>query len=175
MKTTIILHHSAISGDARQLDDINEYHKSKWGRGIEYHRLIEKNGVVHKNHPDEFIGYHAGPVWNPQSIGVCLAGNFSFEMPTQEQIASLTSLLMRLQAEHNIPDDMIFLHNEVRSTACPVTDLRALYFAYRKSLTLPKRYSAEAQVKRLRRAISRAVGYTKDMLERQYERLMKRV
>ena len=116
------IHHTADPSKAPQYEKVLAYHDSgaggKWpkGHGIQYHRLIEWDGVVMYCAPYEKIKWHAGSVeWNNKSAGWCLAGDFRSEAPSEAQLCSL----FELWKVEGFPS--LTTHKEVRPhpTACP--------------------------------------------------------
>jgi hypothetical protein len=137
MKQFIILHHSATAVSTDQFASINQAHKqrgftlSSLGFYVGYNYLLEKGGQVKQARADQERGCHTVstdpryPDLNRDGIGICLAGDFTKEKPTAQQI------VLRLQQEYKIGDDRILQHREVKATACPGTDLRAMIMALR--------------------------------------------
>jgi N-acetylmuramoyl-L-alanine amidase len=167
----IILHHTALNTERHQFQEIYAMHIKRWGRGA-YHWFIERDGTVIAGVPEEKIGYHAGE-HNPQSIGICLAGDLRYQKPTDSQIVSMCQVVRDVQARYGIPDQRIFLHKEVRPTSCPVINLRS-YILYAQP-----EYSPEAQEKRIMKAITRATARgllsVRDSLVRTLERMRSRL
>lgn len=128
MKDSVVIHHSAVTGNKPQAEGIKAYHKKKFGQAGAYHYLIEKSGLVVQYHVEEFMAYHCGDYkMNERSIGICLAGDFTKEQPTAEQAIALTNLVKDIQLRWGIPDDEIYLHKEIKRTSCPgAVDWRAL-------------------------------------------------
>lgn len=127
----IILHHSAINDSEPQFDRINEYHRNKWwfksslGFYAGYHFFIERDGRIIQARDENEEGAHCYG-WNKSSIGICLAGDFRYMNPSEDQAKSLSKLVLELELRHGIPKNNVFLHREKRATSCPCTDLRAL-------------------------------------------------
>jgi len=139
----IILHHSAICQDGKdQFERVNAYHKSQGfpisslGYFCGYHLFCEKSGLIiqarslsdrgaHTDNcgPSDISGVPAHQI-NFRSIGVCLAGDFTKENPTPEQIYSMHMIVWNLQTMYG---SRILLHRETKNTECPGVDLRALY------------------------------------------------
>lgn len=120
----IIWHHSADVSKAKQALKINEYHrtqnfpKSSLGFFGGYHILIEKDGEIVRYREDNEIGAHDKDE-NINSLGVCLAGNFSVEMPTPQQVNSLKTQLTKWIIDYNISIDRIDPHRMGDATECP--------------------------------------------------------
>ena len=120
----IIWHHSADATLAPQFDKINAYHKKQWnyksalGFYGGYHILIENDGTIRRYRNDNEIGAHdAGE--NVNSLGVCLAGNFSISYPSREQQNVLAQQLRAWCALYNIPINRIDPHRMGDTTECP--------------------------------------------------------
>ena len=119
-KTHRIIHHTADTSKSHQFEKTKAYHDAgaggKWpaGHGIQYHRLVEKDGIIVHCNDYERICWHAGSTeWNVKAAGWCLAGRFTEEDPTKEQ---LDSLFLMWKNEGFPP---LKLHKEVRDTSCP--------------------------------------------------------
>lgn len=187
----IFYHHTGDSSPDPQFAKVNAYHKSQGfpksslGYYVGYTFFIGKDGTEKQARGETEHGAHTvncgckgdktGLPFNKaniEGIGICLSGDFLKEKPTSAQIETLTRLTIRLQAVHNIPDENIFLHSETKSTSCPGTDLRALYFVHRAEIM--KVPSRETQIKQLEKAIARSTGQQKEMYQRKLERLLKR-
>ena len=173
-----MLHHAAMNNELPQYDSIASVHRNRWGRGPEYHFIVERNGVIRDGRPIDEIGWHAGEA-NTHSIGICLAGDFRYQQPTKEQIASLSTLLSELMYKYGIPWQRVFLHREVRPTECPVVDLRKYVQAYLKEREAKPLNYTESRVRAITRGIERAakrgLQNAVDMLQRSLERLRNRV
>lgn len=143
MKYAIVLHHSGDPSADPQYQKVWDYHNSgaggKWppGYGMQYHYFIGKDGTIKQARPEDSIGWQAGSWhWNLYSIGICCAGDFTQQSPTDPQINSLAALTKDIQDRWGMPDTKIYLHKEVRPepTACPGTDLRARLLSRRMTL-----------------------------------------
>jgi len=97
--THVIIHHTAVSSPNYQFNAVNNYHKSldfpesSLGYYVGYHWFIERDGTKKRARTDTDTGAHTLNGWNTKSIGICLAGNFDVETPTEAQIASLRDLV----------------------------------------------------------------------------------
>jgi len=136
----IIVHHTADGSAGPQLNKVNEYHKyrefPKSSRGffVGYHYFIEKDGAVIQAREDTDEGAHCKG-YNFVSIGIGLAGNFDFEMPTAKQIYALGSLIATLCEKYKIKLEDIVPHRTFANTSCYGTRLsgswaRAVYKDY---------------------------------------------
>jgi len=133
--TYIVVHHSGVTGTQKQFELVNDSHqrrgfpRSRRGLYGGYHRFIEKPGKILTYREDDEVGAHAVAYWPPywginaKSIGICLAGDFTKEKVTMEQLRSLRSLLDYYQTKYDISDDRVLLHRQVKATSCPGVDL----------------------------------------------------
>lgn len=124
----IIIHHTAGSG-GESVEDIHAYHQRQGWAGIGYHYFIDSNGSVYRGRPDWAIGAHAYG-YNSDSLGICLAGNFSDTVPFLGQLRSLIYLTADLCARSWIDVDAVYGHGFIpggeHDTACPGTNLMAV-------------------------------------------------
>lgn len=130
----IIWHHSADNYGGEQFNKINEAHRlrgflpSRYGLHIGYHWLIEKSGEVIRGRREEEVGMHDADE-NMNSIGVCLAGNFSHELPTERQKEEAARLCGEIMRRWKIPITRIEPHRWGDATECPGRRLHDLWFA----------------------------------------------
>ena len=129
LKRHIVLHHTADDSEGQQYQKVWDYHNRRWYQhGIAYHYFIERSGFVIQGRRENSIGYHCGRwMMNVRSIGVCLAGDFTKEKPTDKQIETLANLLTWITERRHINwRRCVHLHWEIKPTACPGVDLRDL-------------------------------------------------
>lgn len=113
----IIIHHSEslTSPKNRQFNTINTLHqkafnmKSSLGYYVGYHAFIEVDGTLIEARLDTDMGAHTIGR-NVDSLGVCLAGNFDTQMPTEEQIATLQKYLREKMQKWGIKSGNIKPH-----------------------------------------------------------------
>ena len=160
----IIVHHEApsIVSLGPRLLIVNDYHRQKGFPKSElkfyvgYHKFIEKNGEIITTRNDYEEGAHTKG-YNLQSLGVCLAGNFDIELPTQSQIKSLRETLSNWRKEYKIKNKDIVPHRVFAQKSCygsrlsdswacnlliedqRIYILKALVEAYKKLLSLLKK------------------------------------
>lgn len=138
----IFVHHTGGTQDDPRADtsnhtfeDVNAWHRkdpnvwlgklSSLGYAIGYTYFIDKTGKVTQGRSDieqaaHTQSYNNNP-WDLEdhsSIGICLAGNFDVTFPTEQQIASLTSLLQKKVKEYGISTERIFPHRHVAHKSC---------------------------------------------------------
>lgn len=112
----IIIHHSA-SADVKA-SEIHRWHKNRGFSGIGYHYVIRKGGIIEEGRPLDTIGAHAGNEGNPDSIGICLTGNFEEYPPETKQINTLINLIKYLN-NHYQKELSVIGHKDVNPTSCP--------------------------------------------------------
>ncbi len=181
----IVLHHSASTQRIDQFSSINAYHKrqgfplSHRGFYVGYHYVIEKNGHVCIAREDDETGSHTVSMWPPywdmnrRGIGICLAGDFTKEAVSLEQLQSLRELVDELRAKHGIPLEKVILHRQAKSTSCPGVDLVYLMESMtgtKPSQPLPFKVQLAQVVKAIARYLSRQRTPTEDARLRQLER-----
>ena len=117
---------------------VNEYHRQLWnfrsslGFYMGYQYYISKNGTIYQGRADDEEGAHCIGR-NSDSIGICLEGNFDLQRPTEAQMTSLKSLILKKMTEYAIRPDQIFGHRTYASyKSCPggllkESELKALF------------------------------------------------
>jgi N-acetyl-anhydromuramyl-L-alanine amidase AmpD len=135
----LIVHHSATNRDTTTFEAVRKYHievRGFWDIG--YHYFIDGKGVVYPGRPENYVGAHCKtppPSMNFMSLGICLAGDFTVETPSNEQLISLKNLLSRLMEKYKIPVKNVLGHCEVplASTLCPGKNLLEWLESWRNS------------------------------------------
>jgi len=124
----LLIHHSAsyATKEHHQFDAIRRYHIEENGwDDIGYHYVAERDGTMKEGRKAWQRGIHCWQ-WgmNYRSLGICLAGNFEKQEPSEEQWESLERLLTILQLKHGIRDGKIKTHKQFSNTFCPGKNLR---------------------------------------------------
>jgi N-acetylmuramoyl-L-alanine amidase len=112
----VVIHHSA-SPDVSAAE-IHRWHLQRGWSGIGYHLVIREDGSIEEGRPLDTIGSHAGSEGNSDSIGVCLAGDFTRQAPTIKQMESLVKLIDWLTGLYS-PDLVVVRHCDIAATQCP--------------------------------------------------------
>lgn len=119
----IIVHHTAsLATDGHeQFDAVRRYHIDKGWGDIGYHWFIERDGTVKQGRDESEVGAHTKQwLMNYRSIGICLAGDFDQQDPTQAQLDALLALLTDVQLRNGIRDGRIRMHrNFAHYKSCP--------------------------------------------------------
>lgn len=116
----IIIHHTGGADIDAYAEQIHKWHINAGYSGIGYHFVIRKNGDIERGRPILAVGSHAYGA-NSDSVGIHLSGDFTYNLPTDNQIESAALLIAYLCEFFNIPTDRkhILGHRETIETACP--------------------------------------------------------
>ncbi len=106
-----------------------EYH-------IGYHFLILQDGTIQTGRPEYLPGSHAKG--HSQMLGIALVGNFQRDSnrghcgplsPPSAQLQAAIRLTRQLMAKYHLTPRDVYLHRDLRSTACPGDGFpRALFY-----------------------------------------------
>lgn len=118
----LVFHHSVTKHEATA-DDIAILHKARGWKGIGYHFVITKDGKVWYV-GDLSTGRANVANRNEKVIGVCLIGDFTKHLPSDEQIMSahyLTQWFMNQAAWPKLlnNENAVVGHKSFQATACP--------------------------------------------------------
>lgn len=130
----ITVHQTATPRATTTFETIKKYHMNLGWGNIAYHYFIERDGRLRKGRNERTAGTHTrASGMNFKSLGVCVAGNFNEEEPTEAQLKSLTQILKSLAAKYNLPKERILGHREVEGavTECPGDNLLKWIEEYR--------------------------------------------
>jgi hypothetical protein len=126
----IVIHHTAtVRGNSETFDAA---HRARGWDELGYHFVITNGDggpdgqvEVGSRWRSQKWGAHCGGTpgneYNNFGVGICLVGDFSRDMPSPEQMASLRKLVRYLMIEYEIPPRNVIDHREApcASTACP--------------------------------------------------------
>jgi len=104
--THIIVHHSAGFNTSNDFSTVVEYYwdlhvnTNGWD-DIGYNWLVDPNGVLYQGRPDNYQGAHFSCI-NENTIGVCMIGDYTSTIPSQEAQDMLVSLIGFEAVEHQI-------------------------------------------------------------------------
>ncbi|XP_060081507.1 peptidoglycan-recognition protein SC2-like [Ylistrum balloti] len=89
---------------------------------IGYQYVIGGDGTVFEGRGWKYQGAHS-PGYNTKSIGVCLLGNFTATLPSNDAATSLKNLHVCLQSINVLsPNNSVYGHRDIRQTECPGTE-----------------------------------------------------
>lgn len=114
--THILVHHTGA--EEKDTDQIRRDHIRRGLQDVGYNYVDESDGKLVEGRAITLPGAHC-PGYNWRALGVALIGNFEKRLPHPEQIETLSRLLVRLMAKHNIPATNVLGHGSVAATACP--------------------------------------------------------
>jgi N-acetyl-anhydromuramyl-L-alanine amidase AmpD len=114
----IIIHHTAVAPTIGA-ERIAEHRVDKQGwPGIGYHYFITPDGQIQQTNELITEAAHAG-VYNPISIGICFAGDFTTATPTPAQLDAGAQLIAWLLGEFKLSLQGIFGYKELINTQSP--------------------------------------------------------
>lgn len=112
--THIIVHHSAGFNESDDFKEVVAYYydlhvnTNGWD-DIGYNWLIDPNGVIYEARPDGFQGAHFSCI-NENTVGICLIGDFTDQLPTDEAIQTLVNLIGYEASAHTLDVSMDTYH-----------------------------------------------------------------
>lgn len=118
--THICIHHSAVAGTV-PVEHIAQYHvENKDWAGIGYHYYITLDGTIFQTQRVETASWHVSHN-NDRSVGICVAGDFTYSPPPSAQIDAAARLTAWLMEDLSINEANILGHKEFpdNSTSCP--------------------------------------------------------
>jgi len=116
----LVIHHSAVPAVIGP-DQIAHYQVERRGwPGIGYHFFITADGEICKTNDLITVCYHAREQ-SDTTVGICLAGHFDEEPPTEAQIASTAGLCAHLCGRLGLHATLgaIVGHSDLMETTCP--------------------------------------------------------
>ena len=122
----ITVHHTASNATLPTLATVNNWWSNRtpsWDRAG-YHFLIRGDGSIWQLVPIHAPSWGGGPVANPRSIHIAIAGSYTAtNLPSQEARHSFASLCQLLFSNSKIPNltniNHVVGHREWSATACP--------------------------------------------------------
>ena len=131
----VIVHHSATDRDTTTFEAIDRGHqnrgypKSSLGYYCGYDYFIESDGKVTQARRELEPDFHTS-AYQGLSIGICLAGNFTFQQPSEEQLKSLKELLETMKLRYN---GKVSVHKDYYNTECCGKNLIKFVREYKRS------------------------------------------
>lgn len=121
----IIVHHSITPRDYNKELTENSFNNSHKARGfpasyfngqewfIGYHYVIFGDGEVRQYRDEATVGAHCKEnEMNYKSIGICLAGDFDKEEPSEAQFEALKALIAQMMSKYGISKDKVVPHRK---------------------------------------------------------------
>lgn len=127
--THLVVHYSATFEDQNlTVKDIDKMHKARGWKGVGYHYVIRRDGVVEKGRPDNVVGAHVAGQ-NSGKIGICCIGGCNratgpdkgVDNRTPAQIKAQIALIKTLLARY--PKAKVVGHRDLAPTQCPGFDV----------------------------------------------------
>jgi N-acetyl-anhydromuramyl-L-alanine amidase AmpD len=118
--THICIHHSAVAATV-PVEHVAKYHVEDQGwPGIGYHFYVKPDGAIYQTQRLETVSWHVSHN-NDYSVGICVAGDFTYAPPPQIQIDAAAHLVAWLMQELSVPEQNILGHKEFpdNDTSCP--------------------------------------------------------
>jgi hypothetical protein len=114
----VVIHHTAVAPTVGA-DRIAEHRVDKQGwPGIGYHYFVTHDGQLQQTNELTTVATHAGD-YNPLSMGVCFAGDFTQTGPTPAQIDAGAQLIAWLLQQFNLSLQAVFGYKELVNTQSP--------------------------------------------------------
>jgi hypothetical protein len=111
----IVLHHTVTSAPVQR---IAEAQINRDLPGLTYHYCVTDQGVVYLTQPPELV-VSQSKRYGPESLDVCLIGDFTAEPPPQPQLNAAAVLIAQLALEHGLTVDQVYGYKELERTASP--------------------------------------------------------
>jgi len=123
----VLIHHSYIPPQCNTTDacknamrSMQNFHQVERGwNDIGYNFAIGGDGQIYEGRGFNVIGAHA-PVYNAKSVGICIIGDWSVELPSTDMIEKVHRLIAFGVSTGKIQSNYTLLgHRQVRNTECP--------------------------------------------------------
>ncbi|ELU06479.1 hypothetical protein CAPTEDRAFT_99843, partial [Capitella teleta] len=119
-----IIHHStgpscfSRSACVSRVRSIQNYHLSKWD-DIGYNFLVGEDGNAYEGRGWNIKGAHAGPLYNSNSIGICVIGDFTSSSPNAAALRKVQALIKCGVDSGNLTATYkLHGHRDVSNTEC---------------------------------------------------------
>ena len=125
-----VVHHIGAIPAGMTADDIDilvvhRWHKERGFKGAGYNYLIKTDGTIQRGRKRDELGSHCKG-YNHESIGICVAGDFTKAPPTDAQFQALALLLADLHGHYGLDperEQTILGHRDLGKTDCPGVNL----------------------------------------------------
>nr|CAD7406553.1 unnamed protein product [Timema poppensis] len=123
----ILIHHTYIpkscntsSSCVAAMQSMQNHHKDRLGwNDIGYNFAVGGDGHVYEGRGWDIVGAHS-PSFNNISIGICLIGDYTSELPSTTMLNLTMELLRCATSRGSVQTDYKLLgHRQVRDTQCP--------------------------------------------------------
>ncbi len=128
----IVLHHSQYK-HGTNAKEIRSWHKQRGWSDIGYHFVVLKDGTIEEGRDLDLVGAHELHN-NADSIGICVDGDFSVQIPLPAQIEALNDLISTLFTLYGWdPDEyyerVTYHRNEDETNPCPGVNFQTIWEA----------------------------------------------
>ncbi|KAF5281860.1 hypothetical protein FQR65_LT14504 [Abscondita terminalis] len=124
----VIIHHTYQPGACNTTDEcmkamrwMQDFHQNErnWS-DIGYNFAVGGDGKAYVGRGWSIVGAHA-PTYNDKSIGICLIGDWRYELPNKRQLETVKKLIScGIEMGKIAPNYTLFGHKQVREgTECP--------------------------------------------------------
>lgn len=123
----VIIHHSYQPGAcqsgaecARAMQSMQHFHQQDRGwNDIGYSFGVGGDGRIYQGRGFNVVGAHA-PRYNDRSVGICMIGDWRYELPSQDMISAVQTLIeYGVQMNIIAANYTLIGHRQVRPTECP--------------------------------------------------------
>jgi len=125
----LTVHHSGalVNSESREsviahIDGILAGHMERRYGDIGYHFIVDRSGCVWEGRSLAYEGAHVYGE-NERNIGVVFLGNFDEQLPSDEQVASMTQIVALLCERFRIKYQRVYGHRDLASSVCPGKNL----------------------------------------------------
>lgn len=129
----IVLHHTLTTYDVG-VKQIREWHKAKGWEDIGYNYIIRKDGTIEEGRELKYQGAHAKGR-NADSIGICIVGDHSKQIPLPAQLQAVNELITLLIELYDMDTDqgwydIVEMHRDLEETnPCPGKNFQELFWS----------------------------------------------
>ena len=135
--TRLTVHHTGEHGSWSDLPDteiiqrIEAYHRNEknWA-AIGYHYLVGKDGRIYEGRPVMYQGAHVS-TQNENNLGISVIGDFMNHLPSERQLASLSTFLNDQRRKYGVGLGRVYGHRDLHASLCPGNALYAWVCKYK--------------------------------------------
>lgn len=183
----IVIHHVGTAGtqNTNTAAKVKRFHMAPKGKhkngkytgmgmlDIGYHKFIRGNGLLEDGCTESRIGAHVYK-GNTGALGVCLSGHFGIDKPSDAQLKTLVTLLVKWCRKHKLTTKSIYGHHDTpkgrRKASCPGKNMVSKFEWLRTKVgaeLYPGKYPLAKKIKdpAIRRLLDRMIGDDKALIE----------
>jgi|SRR5690625_57437 len=111
---------ASVAQEKAQMRVIERIGQQRFGGGISYNFIIFPSGRIYEGASVNRVSYHSGAGRNTRGVGICFAGNYDNNRPTDASIKAVVWLLQEGVRRGWWTDPALTeAHRDFKSTACP--------------------------------------------------------